>query len=167
MSTPGSVLVVGASAAGLGTAEPCGAGATGELTVLGAEPHLPYDRPPLSKQVLSGAWAPEQAQLRPEAELSALEAQFVVGDPAVALDAATRTVRTAAGRTLRADVVVIATGLRPRVLPGSRGWPGSTSCARWRTRWRCAPSWRPPGTWWSSATGCSARRSPPPRGPWA
>ena len=55
MSTPHSVLVVGASAAGLSTVESLRRkGYRGSLTVLGAEQHLPYDRPPLSKQVLSG-----------------------------------------------------------------------------------------------------------------
>lgn len=120
MTTPRSVLVVGASAAGLATAESLRRkGYRGALTLLGAERHLPYDRPPLSKQVLSGAWDPERTRLRPRDALAALDAEILLGDPAVALDAATRTVTTAAGRTLRADAVVLATGVRPRSLPGS------------------------------------------------
>ncbi|MEU7857460.1 FAD-dependent oxidoreductase [Nonomuraea sp. NPDC049141] len=119
MNAPSSVLVVGASAAGLATAEALRRkGYPGGLTVLGAEPHLPYDRPPLSKQVLSGAWDPERTQLRPQTALSALDAEFILGDPAVGLDAAGRTVHTASGRALRADAVVVATGLRPRRLAG-------------------------------------------------
>ena len=125
MSTPASVLVVGASAAGLSTAEALRRnGYAGSLTVLGAEPHPPYDRPPLSKQVLAGAWQPERAHLRPPAMLAAVDAEFVLGDPAVALDAPTRTVRTAAGRSLTADAVVLATGLAPRTLPGQDGLAG-------------------------------------------
>lgn len=116
---------MGASAAGLATAESLRRkGYRGTLTVLGAEPHLPYDRPPLSKQVLSGAWEPGQTRLRPPEALTALDAEFLLGDPAVALDAATRTVTTAAGRALRADAVVLATGIRPRALPGSEGLRG-------------------------------------------
>ncbi|MEU4227059.1 FAD-dependent oxidoreductase [Nonomuraea sp. NPDC026600] len=119
MNAPSSVLVVGASAAGLATAEALRRkGYQGGLTVLGAEPHLPYDRPPLSKQVLSGAWDPERTRLRPQTALSTLDAEFVLGDPAVGLEAAGRTVHTASGRALRADGVVVATGLRPRTLPG-------------------------------------------------
>ncbi|MFD1543459.1 NAD(P)/FAD-dependent oxidoreductase [Nonomuraea guangzhouensis] len=119
MNAPSSVLVVGASAAGLATAEALRRkGYPGGLTILGAEPHLPYDRPPLSKQVLSGAWDPERTQLRPQTALSALDAEFILGDPAVGLDAAGRTVHTASGRALRADAVVVATGLRPRRLAG-------------------------------------------------
>ncbi|TDC82920.1 hypothetical protein E1292_50110 [Nonomuraea deserti] len=119
MSVPSGVLVVGASAAGLATVEALRRkGYRGELTVLGAEPHLPYDRPPLSKQVLSGAWEPGRARLRTEAALAALEAEFVLGDPATGLDVAARAVSTASGRVLRAGAVVITTGLRPRAFPG-------------------------------------------------
>ncbi|MEV0422557.1 NAD(P)/FAD-dependent oxidoreductase [Streptosporangium canum] len=125
MNVPSSVLVVGASAAGLATAEALRRkGYQGGLTVLGAEPHLPYDRPPLSKQVLSGAWEPERARLRPQAALSALDAEFVLADPAVGLDTAARTVHTASGRALRADAVVVATGVRPRMLAGQADLAG-------------------------------------------
>lgn len=120
-----SVLVVGASAAGLATLEALRRkGYQGEVTVLGAESHLPYDRPPLSKQVLSGTWDPRRAQLRPEDALSSLDAEFILGDPATGLDVATRTVRTTSGRDLRADAVVVATGLRPRTLPGQADLTG-------------------------------------------
>ncbi|WP_381791083.1 NAD(P)/FAD-dependent oxidoreductase [Streptomyces niveus] len=119
------VLVVGASAAGLSTVEALRRhGCTGTVTVIGAETHQPYDRPPLSKQVLAGSWQPERTQLRSADVLSALDAEFVLGDPAVALDAANREVRTASGRTLRADAVVVATGTRPRTLPGQAGLSG-------------------------------------------
>ncbi|WP_329552051.1 NAD(P)/FAD-dependent oxidoreductase [Streptomyces sp. NBC_00696] len=119
------VLVVGASASGLTTVEALRRkGYTNRITVLGAEPHAPYDRPPLSKQILSGAWEPGRAALRTEEMLSALDTEFVLGDPAVGLDTATRTVRTESGRELSADAIVIATGVRPRVLPGQGGLTG-------------------------------------------
>jgi NADPH-dependent 2,4-dienoyl-CoA reductase/sulfur reductase-like enzyme len=125
VSTPASVLVVGASAAGLSTVESLRRkGYTGKVTVLGAESHLPYDRPPLSKQVLSGAWEPEKARLRPEDALSALDAEFVLADPARGLDPASRTVHTASGRALAADAIVVATGVVPRTLPGQDGLSG-------------------------------------------
>ncbi|NGY64750.1 FAD-dependent oxidoreductase [Lentzea sp. NEAU-D13] len=111
--------MVGASAAGLATAEALRRkGYTGPLTILGAEPHLPYDRPPLSKQVLSGTWEPARAQLRSAEALAALDATFVLGDPAVHLDVTERAVHTASGRVLKADNIVLATGLRPRTLRG-------------------------------------------------
>lgn len=125
MSTPDGVLVVGASAAGLTTAEALRRkGYRGPLTILGGEPHLPYDRPPLSKQVLAGAWQPERVQLRQPDVLSTLDAEFVLGDPAVRLDAAARTVHTSSGLALTAEAVVVATGLRPRTLPGQDGLAG-------------------------------------------
>lgn len=115
---PASVLIVGASTAGLATAEALRArGYPGRLTLLGAERHPPYDRPPLSKQILAGTWAPDRAHLRAPAALSTLDTELILGDPAVRLDAAHRTVHTANGRTLTADDIVIATGLQPRTLP--------------------------------------------------
>ncbi|KOU59316.1 pyridine nucleotide-disulfide oxidoreductase [Streptomyces sp. MMG1533] len=125
MTAPARVLVVGASASGLTTAEALRRkGYTGAITVLGDEPHAPYDRPPLSKQVLSGAWEPERAALRAGEALTALDAEFVLGDPAVALDPATRTVRSGSGREIEADAIVIATGVRARTLPGQDGPTG-------------------------------------------
>lgn len=68
MNPPSRVLVVGASVGGLAVAEALRReGYAGGLSLLGAEPHLPYDRPPLSKKVLAGAWEPGKTQLRPEA----------------------------------------------------------------------------------------------------
>ncbi|MFD9394841.1 NAD(P)/FAD-dependent oxidoreductase [Streptomyces sp. NPDC060000] len=122
---PARVLVVGASASGLTTVETLRRkGYKGRITVLGDEPHAPYDRPPLSKQVLCGAWEPERAALRAPDVLSALDAEFVLGDPAVCLDRASRGVRTESGRELRADAIVIATGVRARRLPGSEDLAG-------------------------------------------
>jgi NADPH-dependent 2,4-dienoyl-CoA reductase/sulfur reductase-like enzyme len=117
--------VIGAGAAGLGVAEALRRKKyDGELTVLGAEPHLPYDRPPLSKQLLAGDWEPDRVMLRKPEAIDALNARFVLGDPAVSLDAGSRVVRTGCGRTLRADAIVIATGLRPRTMPGGEGLAG-------------------------------------------
>ncbi|MFJ9710332.1 NAD(P)/FAD-dependent oxidoreductase [Streptomyces sp. NPDC101234] len=125
MTAPARLLVVGASAAGLTTVEAVRRkGYAGEVVVIGDEPHAPYDRPPLSKQVLSGAWEAERATLRTDDVLSGLDAGFVLGEEAVALDVPTRTVRTASGRELSADAVVIATGVRARTLPGQAGLAG-------------------------------------------
>ncbi|NUT91392.1 MAG: FAD-dependent oxidoreductase, partial [Saccharothrix sp.] len=114
-----SVLVVGASAAGVATTEALRRkGFGGEVTLVGAEPHSPYDRPPLSKQVLAGTWEPDRTRLRE------VDARLVLGDPAVALDVAGRVVRTASGLEVGADAVVLATGVRPRKLPGQERLSG-------------------------------------------
>ncbi|MDQ7879171.1 FAD/NAD(P)-binding oxidoreductase [Microbacterium sp. QXD-8] len=106
------VLIVGASVAGLTTAESLRAqGFDGRITLLGAERHAPYSRPALSKQVLSGEW--DAAPIRGGAELSGLDATFRLGRRATGLDPRRREV--AVGRERIAyDELVIATGAVPR-----------------------------------------------------
>lgn len=113
---------MGASAAGLSTLEALRRkGYQDKVTVLGAEWHPPYDRPPLSKQYLAGTWDEQKTRLRPDAVLSSLDAEFVLGDEAVGLDVVRRTVHTASGRDLQADSIVIATGLKARTLQELEG----------------------------------------------
>ncbi|MFJ5266064.1 NAD(P)/FAD-dependent oxidoreductase [Streptomyces sp. NPDC088387] len=117
-----SVVVVGASAAGLAAVETLRReGYDGTLTLVGDEPHVPYDRPPLSKQFLSGEWSAERLPLRAHADLGALGLDLRLGTPATALDTAERTVRLADGTVLPYDGLVVATGVRPRRLPGGGG----------------------------------------------
>ncbi|MFD7898492.1 FAD-dependent oxidoreductase [Streptomyces sp. NPDC059743] len=90
----------------------------GRITMIGAEPHLPYDRPPLSKQILTGQWGPEHLLLRTESDIDALNLDLRLGIAATAVDQATRTVTPADGSTVPYDALVIATGVRPRPFPG-------------------------------------------------
>ncbi|MFD7510129.1 NAD(P)/FAD-dependent oxidoreductase [Streptomyces sp. NPDC059853] len=114
------IVVVGASAAGLAAAEALRReGYDGTLTLVGAEPHPPYDRPPLSKQLLAGAWEPERLALRTPAELSALGLDLRLGTAATGLDTVARTVALSDGDRLPYEALVIATGVRPRRLPGN------------------------------------------------
>ncbi|MFE0688177.1 NAD(P)/FAD-dependent oxidoreductase [Streptomyces xiamenensis] len=121
------IVIVGASAAGLAAAETLRReGYDGTLTLVGDEPHPPYDRPPLSKQVLAGQWGPERLALRAPADLAALGLDLRLGTAATGVDPAARTVLLADGRSTRErdlpyDGLVIATGVRPRLLPGSGG----------------------------------------------
>ncbi len=125
MHTPSSVLVVGASLGGLSVAEALRReGYAGSLVLLGAERHLPYDRPPLSKKVLAGEREPTKAELRSAAALEKLHVQLALDEPAVRLDVRAREVFTAAGRSFRADVIVLATGLEPRQFPGQPALTG-------------------------------------------
>lgn len=120
------VLVVGASAAGLSTAEALRRGGhRGRLTLIDAEPHAPYDRPPLSKQFLSGACDNDRLALKAPEALAGLAANFVLGERAAHLDVARRQVRTSSGHVFSADAVVIATGVRPRHLPGQGAFAGT------------------------------------------
>ncbi len=112
------IVLVGASAAGLTAADALRReGFTGTLTLVGDELWAPYDRPPLSKQVLAGSWEPERTVLRQEADLQRLKLDLRLGCRATGLDPAARTVTLADGDRLRYDGLLLATGLRPRRLP--------------------------------------------------
>lgn len=112
------LVVVGASLAGLRAVEAARkAGHEGLVTLVGAEEHLPYDRPPLSKQLLAPG-AGDPAPYRSETELRELGVELRLGSPATALDTAARTV-TVGGHDLAYDALVVATGATPRVLPGA------------------------------------------------
>ncbi|MGS2591296.1 NAD(P)/FAD-dependent oxidoreductase [Streptomyces hebeiensis] len=115
------IVVVGVSAAGLAAAETLRReGYDGTLTLVGDEPHPPYDRPPLSKQVLSGQWDADRTALRTPEDLAALGLDLRLGVAAAGLDPAGRLVRLADGSTAPYDRLLIATGVRPRRLPGER-----------------------------------------------
>ncbi|MFE5707063.1 NAD(P)/FAD-dependent oxidoreductase [Rhodococcus koreensis] len=112
------VVVVGASAAGLTAAETLRRdGFEGRLTVIGDEPHAPYDRPPLSKQVLRGEWKRERVALRAQESLDALDVDWLLGTKAERLDLGARTVELGDGTRVPFDGLVVATGVRPRRLP--------------------------------------------------
>ncbi|CAM5270555.1 FAD-dependent oxidoreductase [Streptomyces aurantiogriseus] len=110
------VVIVGASLAGLKTAEALReSGFSGQLTIIGDEPHRPYDRPPLTKACVSEKLPPDRLELpvtRP------LDARFRLGVPATGLDTDHRLVRLADGGTVGYDSLVIATGTRARPFPG-------------------------------------------------
>jgi NADPH-dependent 2,4-dienoyl-CoA reductase/sulfur reductase-like enzyme len=113
------IVVVGASAAGLSAAETLRReGYGGEITLVGAEPQLPYDRPPLSKQILAGEWEADRLALRSDEHLADLGLDFRLGTSATGLDLGARSVALADGSSLEYDALIIATGVRPRRLPG-------------------------------------------------
>ncbi|MFJ8006568.1 NAD(P)/FAD-dependent oxidoreductase [Streptomyces fagopyri] len=111
----GRVVIVGASLAGLRAAEALrGEGFTGSLTMIGDEPGEPYDRPPLSKQVLTG-WVPADGTTLPRRR--DIDAEWLLGVPADGLDLAADQVRLADGRRIPFDRMLIATGVRARPWP--------------------------------------------------
>ena len=112
------IVIVGASLAGLRAAEALrDRGFDGELTLIGDEPHRPYDRPPLSKQVLQGAWEPEQTFFRKKDGYDALALDMRLGVRAVSVDLRARRVALADGTFADYDRLIIATGARVRTLP--------------------------------------------------
>src|SRR6202453_3066046 len=118
----GTVIVVGASLAGLRATEALRSeGFHGGITLVGKELHLPYDRPPLSKQVLAGTWPPEKAVLADRRRSSELRVHEVLGRRAVRLDVDGRRIETDDGTVVAGDALVLATGADPRQLPGTEG----------------------------------------------
>jgi 3-phenylpropionate/trans-cinnamate dioxygenase ferredoxin reductase component len=112
-----SVVIVGAAAAGLATAQALRQkGFEGRLTMVGEERHLPYDRPPLSKQVLSGEWEPARITLRSEEAYRDLDVELRLGTRAEGVDLVSRTVRLATHDAISYDRLVIATGVTPQQL---------------------------------------------------
>lgn len=119
-------VIVGASLAGLRVAEGLrDNGYAGEVVLIGDELHRPYDRPPLSKQVLLGSWTPDRVFFRSDDELRSRGIEHVAGAGAVGLNVhgSGGIVRCADGSTHEYDQLVIATGARPRRL-GDRNLPG-------------------------------------------
>lgn len=109
------IVIVGASLAGLRAAEALRqAGFDGAVTVVGDEAEMPYDRPPLSKDVLTGEQGPDDIRLRVP---DGLGADWRLGSAAVRLDAAARAVVTADGERIGYDGLVLATGSGARRLP--------------------------------------------------
>jgi len=117
-----SLLVIGASLAGLTATETLrNGGYDGQLIVVDPSPQLPPDRPPLSKQVLSGEWDADRAIHRSAARLPELDVDLRLGVAATALaaapiDAHTRAVALSDGSSVDAAGIVVATGAAPRHL---------------------------------------------------
>lgn len=108
-------VIVGAGLAALRGAEAMrAAGFSGALTIVGDEPYHPYDRPPLSKHVLTGATRADATTLPGS---HGLDADWQLGTPALRLDRAARAVHLADGRALPYDRLLIATGTRARPWP--------------------------------------------------
>ncbi len=115
-----TIVVVGGSLAGLRGAEALRRlGFEGRLVFVGEEMHRPYDRPPLSKEILRGDREPERIALaRPEA-FDALELDLRLGRRAEALDTRARRLQLDDGEEIGFDGLLIATGASPRQLPGT------------------------------------------------
>lgn len=121
MTSSDAVVIVGASLAGLQAAETVGAsGFTGRLTLIGDEPHQPYDRPPLSKQALTGVADTATTTLPHAADL---DVDWRLGHAAVSLETAARDVVLDSGKRVHYTRLLIATGRR------SRPWPMESEAA--------------------------------------
>ncbi|MEW1865317.1 FAD-dependent oxidoreductase [Streptomyces sp. NPDC088194] len=117
-------VIVGAGMAGVQTAvELRRQGWRGRITLLGDEPHLPYDRPPLSKAVLLGAEGGALTDVHFDVDFAALDVDLRLGVHAQALRAERHELITDTGR-VDYDALVLATGAYAVALPGTAGLPG-------------------------------------------
>ncbi len=113
-----TIIVVGASLAGLRAVERLRQrGYAGRIVWVGEEPHLPYDRPPLSKEVLQGSWEVERTALRRD-PYEDLDLDLRLARRATALDPTTRTLSLDDGTSEVYDALLVATGAAARPLPG-------------------------------------------------
>lgn len=116
------VLIVGGGLAGQRCAEALRQGGyEGPVRVVSAEPHAPYDRPPLSKELLAGDKEHHEITFRPDEWHDEKQIEMTLGDAAVALDPDAREVTLESGAVLPYEHLVIATGSRPVLLPGTEG----------------------------------------------
>lgn len=158
--TQSGVVIVGAGMAGVQTAVALREqGFTGPVTLLGAEPHQPYDRPPLSKAVLLGK-AEDSAF---DVDFEGLGIELRLGTEVTGLRAADRELDTEAG-PVPYGVLVLATGAQPLTLPGTEGVPGVhllrtlDDAARLRPVLAAAPRTVVVGAGWIGAEFATAAR---------
>jgi NADPH-dependent 2,4-dienoyl-CoA reductase/sulfur reductase-like enzyme len=110
------VVIVGGSLAGLRSAEGIRkAGYAGPIKVIGNEPYLPYNRPPLSKELLSGTGEIDEIYFPIKESVADIE--WVLGQAATSLNIQEQKVTDLSGTTHSYSALVIATGLRPKPLP--------------------------------------------------
>jgi 3-phenylpropionate/trans-cinnamate dioxygenase ferredoxin reductase component len=112
------VAVVGAGQGGFQTASSLRQeGFAGRVVLIGDEPGLPYQRPPLSKSYLAGESDLDELWLRPQAFYEKQEIELVSGEAVTSIDRPGRCLRLASGGEIECDHVVLATGARYRALP--------------------------------------------------
>ncbi|TYL55034.1 hypothetical protein FXB39_05415 [Nocardioides sp. BGMRC 2183] len=124
MSEPQKIVVIGGGLAGATAITTLREeGYTGSITLVGAEQHLPYERPPLSKSYLAGDKAFSDALVHDQAWYDDNDVRLLTSTEATGIDLAARTVSVSGGETLSYDALLLAPGAEPRVpdLPGAGG----------------------------------------------
>ena len=112
------VVIVGAGQAGFQAAASLRAeGYAESITLIGDEPHLPYQRPPLSKEFLLGKWAIDKVDLRPLAFYEQQRIALLTGERVASIDRASHRVLLASGTSVEYSKLIFATGARVKSLP--------------------------------------------------
>src|ERR1700733_2167015 len=112
------VVIVGAGQAGFQAAASLRTeGYSESITLIGDEPHLPYQRPPLSKEFLLGKWTIEKVDLRPQAFYEQQRIDLLTAERVAWIDRASHRVVLASGPSIEYSKLILATGARVRMLP--------------------------------------------------
>ncbi|MBO6853042.1 MAG: FAD-dependent oxidoreductase [Marivivens sp.] len=115
-------VVIGAGQAGASlVAKLRSEGFDGEITLIGAEEHPPYQRPPLSKAYLLGEMALERLFLRPQSFYDDHDITLRLNTRVTDIDAAAHSITLSTGETLNYDKLALTTGSHPRTLPAAIG----------------------------------------------
>lgn len=118
MKSQPRVVIVGAGhAAGCAVGALHAAGFAGQIVMLGAEAHPPYERPPLSKELLAGSVEPHKTYLRPPEWYAAVGVDLRPRTEVMEIDRAAQRVVLSKGASVPYDILLLATGARPRRLP--------------------------------------------------
>ena len=118
MASTGSIVVIGAGQAGASAAAKLRSlGYGGAIHLVGNEPHLPYQRPPLSKKYLTGEIDLERLLIKPEAFYESSNINLHLDVDVVGIDTNDNSISLADGKTIHWDQLLLATGSRPRALP--------------------------------------------------
>ncbi len=118
MSADRTFVIVGAGHAGGRAAQAMRQyGFDGRILLIGEEPHVPYERPPLSKELIVTDAGLEKVRLHEAAWYAGNRIELIAGTAATELDAAAKTVGLADGRTIGFDGLMLTTGARVRTLP--------------------------------------------------
>lgn len=111
------IVIIGAGQAGASAAQTLRENDyTGSITLIAGEPHYPYERPPLSKDVLQGSAEAASAYLQPESWYEENNIDVRTDTAAVSLDTEKHTVLLGSGETLPYEQALLATGSRARTL---------------------------------------------------
>jgi 3-phenylpropionate/trans-cinnamate dioxygenase ferredoxin reductase component len=150
MPSDQTFVIVGASLAGAKAAETLREeGFDGRVVLLGAEPHRPYERPPLSKDYLRGEAEREKVYVHPASFYGENQIELRLGERVVSLDAGRRQLAFEHGEWLYFDRLLLATGATPRRLsiPGSQ-LEGIHYLPAWMTQTPCDNDCNPAPGWW-------------------
>src|SRR3954451_7032862 len=125
------IVVLGAGhAAGRAVEALRGGGFEGPLTLVGEETYPPYERPPLSKELLAGAMPVEKTFVKPPAWYAEKAIALLLGKRAISIDRKERRVVLADGAALPYDFLLLTTGARPRRLMAAGGSTGLVEYVR-------------------------------------